>query len=236
MNKYHIYCDESGIVNERYMVLGGIIFNSKHYTDINNIINFRKGLNTEHEIKFEKLKGNYNYELYQNIIKDLFKSQKIQFRCVIFDKNNINHTKYNNSSIKSVATEQGFYKFYYQLIYQQFVKEDINAKYTIYLDERPPHSQTQVNLKSLKDSVNAKCLQKDVIHTLEFIQSGQSNFIQIADLLTGSVNYAKNEKNSKKPYKSNFVKLLSDALNLKNISNDTGRKMDWKVWNLHFRQ
>ena len=80
------------------------------------------------------------------------------------------------------------------------------------------------------------CLEKDVIHTLEFIQSGQSNFIQIADLLTGSVNYAKNEKNSKKPYKSNFVKLLSDALNLKNISNDTGRKMDWKVWNLHFRQ
>jgi len=46
----------------------------------------------------------------------------------------------------------------------------------------------------------------------------------------------KNEKNSQKPYKSNFVKLLSDTLNLKNISNDTGRKMDWKVWNLHFRQ
>ena len=211
MDKYHIYCDESGIVNERYMVLGGIIFHSKYYTEINNIINYRKSCNITHEIKFEKLKGHYNYELYQNIIKDLFKSHKIQFRCVIFDKNKINHKKYNTSPIKSIAAEQSFYKFYYQLLYQQFVKENLNAKYTIYLDERPPHSQTQVNLQSLKDSINAKSIQKDVVSTLEFVQSSQSNFIQIADLLTGSVNYTKNSKICNKPYKENFVNLLRNV-------------------------
>jgi hypothetical protein len=36
--KYHIFCDESGIVKESFMVMGGIIFPSFLYTKLNQEI------------------------------------------------------------------------------------------------------------------------------------------------------------------------------------------------------
>ena len=94
MSKFHIFCDESGIIQENYMVLGGIIFESKYYEELDNLINLCKENTLEHEIKFEKLKGDYNYKMYLNVIETLFATQKIQYRCVIFNKSQINHSKY----------------------------------------------------------------------------------------------------------------------------------------------
>jgi hypothetical protein len=232
MQNYHVYCDESGIVHERYFVLGGIIFKSEDYIELDNLIkDCKKDCKIDHEIKFEKIKGHYNLKLYSDIALTLLKSNKLHFRCTIFDTQDINHNKYNSCTVKKYNAEQGFYKLYYQLLYHNFIKEDPNANYIISLDERPPHAQTEINITNLKNSLNAGCATKNNIKALKFISSDNSNFIQIADLFTGCINFAKNQKTSSKPYKQEFVDCLSNFLNVKNISKDTGKKLDWKVWN-----
>ena len=230
IKKYHIYCDESGIVEERYITVGGIVFESSYYTELLNIINKYK--DNAHEIKFTKIKGQKILNLYTNIITDLLSTQKIHFRCVVFDTQDIDHTKHNPNITKRRAHEIGWYKLhYYQTLYHQFIKMNNGSHYNIFLDERPPYYQTNSILKALKDSLMHRAIEKNnEIDRIDFVSSDGNAFIQIADLLCGSVNFIQNPKQDNKGYKGQFTKQLAKIVNVDNLAKDSGWKKDWKVW------
>jgi hypothetical protein len=236
--KYHIYCDESGIVDETYMVLGGVMIKSDKVDLINKKFSSLRGLEFKnHEIKFEKLKSYKNSRFYLEIVDKILCNEDydIHFRCTIFDKRQINHQKFNTNPNKKDVYEQGFYKFYYTLLNNQFLRENKDCSFITYLDERPLHAQTSVNIKSLKDALNAGSINKISFPTLEFIPSQKSNFVQLADLLCGAVNYDKNKKNSAKKYKPEFVENLKIKKNIRYLGENTFRsRLDWKVFPVDF--
>ena len=67
--KYSIFCDESGIINERYIVIGGIIVPKKEVSLIESKIKYIKEKESfsEHEVKFHSLKNMKKLYLYQKI-------------------------------------------------------------------------------------------------------------------------------------------------------------------------
>lgn len=234
MSKYHIYCDESGIVNEKYMVLGGVLIPSNKISDIDNAITQIRGVEfINHEIKFEKLKSYKNLKFYQSII-DVVAEFNLHYRCVIFDTAQINHKQYNNTLANNI-NEQGFHKQYFTLLNTQFIATNNTNYYIVYLDERPSHSMTKVNVDTLICCLNAKDIVNPPVKSLRYMNSKKSNFIQIADLLTGSVNFEKNPKNHSKSYKPLFVEYLRNKVNIRDISKNTpyGR-LDWKVFNCDY--
>ena len=243
MNKYHIYCDESGIVNERYMVLGGIIFPSflytKHYAELQLIKTNHNKIN--HEIKFEKLRSHDNFCLYRKII-DYFIDEKIEFRSMIVDNTSINHAKYNSNQLhKKHQNEQGIHKLYYTLLQNCFFKTNANATFSCFLDDIPKTRSEGLSIIERPDiNIIKQCLNSasnfNPCKVLEWVDSKESIFTQIADLLCGIAMFEKNEKYSiegkSNEYKVNIMNYIKQRMNKQTLTQTTPYyELKWKVWN-----
>ncbi len=245
MEKYHIFCDESGIVQENYMIIGGIILPSYLIKDVNKKIQLIKDRHnkSQHEIKFEKIDSHTNLALYSDIFCEIFLKHKIDFRCCTFDTRQINHSRYNKTSFekteltsKKERNEQGFNKLYYTMLYHQFIKNKKQTTFSIYLDERPSLASANVKIDDLRTCLNVGTF-NNLVPIVKYINSKSSdyaNFIQLADLLCGIVNYEKNQKVSKKDYKNHFLEKIRTNLNINVLSKTTYSGLKWKVWNVDF--
>jgi|JI9StandDraft_2_1071091.scaffolds.fasta_scaffold144349_2 hypothetical protein len=249
--KYHIFCDESGIVDEDFMIMGGVIFPSHKFTIINQeIINIKEKYNKiSHEVKFEKLTSNNNYEFYVEIF-EVFLNNKIDYRCMIIDKKKNNHSKYNSDqNEKKHQNEQGFHKFYYTLLNCCFLQFDTHAVYNCFLDQIPATSRPKnpeenldilsiikkPNIEIIKTCLNAPYFSRNPFQVLKWIDSKNSNLIQIADLLSGMVMFEKNKKHEiatkSNKYKIQFLNHMRLSLNKQTISEQTPYKdLSWKIF------
>lgn len=242
--RYHIFCDESGIVKEDFMILGGVVFKSYLYAKLDTMINNLKLRNNKltHEIKFEKLTNNQNYILYKDII-DIFINEEIDFRAMTICKKTINHAKYNaNQKEKKHQNEQGFHKLYYTMLKNCMLLIEENALYSCYLDKCPSVSsenlsaQEKPDINTIKTCLNAPYLSSNPFQTLEWLDSNRSNFIQFADLLCGMLMFEKNERhlvqtNSNK-YKIMLLQYIRKQLNKQSIGDTTLKhETKWKIFN-----
>jgi len=240
---YYIYCDESRQTKDKFMVLGGIIINSKKLDDSKIITKeFRKNSNMKAELKWSKV-SNYKLDEYKKFIDIFFNALEnnvMRFHSVILDRHQIDNSKYNNGN-----KEVGFYKFFYQLLLHGFGKKYCNAdeatRLIVYMDYR----NTKYPLKNLKDYLNVGMANKfwvlnSPFRNIEPLDSKSSDVMQLNDILIGAIGYEKNGYHLK-PNASEAKKALciyiAEKAGLKVLFNTTPRThYKFSIWNFRLRK
>lgn len=190
-----VYCDESRPETlygenskDKYMVIGGIWIPASERKKIKNKINYLKkiyGINNE--VKWKNVSPSKE-DFYLDLIDYFFSNRNIRFRCIVVDSSKVNMEIYHNSD-----SELGFYKFYYQVLNKWC---EGNESYWIYLDYKSNKMGNRLHV--LKDILNNATFSD--IKEVQAINSSESVFIQMADILIGAVGYIFNgysESNAK---------------------------------------
>ncbi len=207
-----LYCDESrqdlfynkNVISDtnKYIFIGGVMINRNDRIEIKNKINDLKrkyNLNIKTELKWNRVTERY-LNLYKDMI-DLYISYNINFRTICIDSSKID-LKYHNDS-----AELGFYKFYYQLL-NNWISSDL--KYTIYTDIKT-YSDPNV-LNDLKRCLNNKN-HPNSIEKVYAIESHESVFLQLEDILMGATSYKMNfGEKGKSVVKKKLIDYLEEKL------------------------
>lgn len=208
-----IYCDESRqdlffnensiTDNNKYIFIGGVMINKDNRDKIKKEINDLKekyNLNKKTELKWNRVTTKY-INLYKEII-DIYINNDVNFRTISIDSSKLNLKKYHNAN-----PELGFYKFYYQLL-NHWLND--KAKFMIYTDIKT-YSDPNV-LNNLKRCLNNK-EHLNSVEKIYAIESHESVFLQLEDILMGATAYKKNYGyNGKSNAKVELVKYLEEKL------------------------
>jgi len=130
---YHIYCDESRQTKDRYMVIGGIIIPEENVDIFNQTMEkFRQEENMRAELKWSKV-TNQKLAKYLRFVDYFFalnNTDKLHFHATIIDNHRMDYKRFSKGD-----REEGFYKFYYELLLQSFGRHaDSHTKFFIYLE------------------------------------------------------------------------------------------------------
>lgn len=205
-NQINIYCDESRHTSgeDNYMVIGAIICERELKKDVVHKIHLLKQHhNAQGEFGWKRLSPNKE-EFYFDLL-NLFIKNDIGFKCIVVDKQKIDHDTYNNGD-----SELGFYKFYYQML-KDLLEAD--SEYYIYLDWQ--QNKEQHRFSTLRYFLQRKLQGKAKISCLEPVTSTNQPLIELADLLMGAVGYQYNNRNSSS-VKVKFCAKLAEELHTLN--------------------
>lgn len=212
---YNIYCDESSVDNKsnHFMVIGGLFMMRNRRNEIRDKIKeLKHKYKFNKEIKWSKVSMR-DLKFYRKLI-DLFFSydfNDLAFHCIKVEKTKVKYDIYHNDD-----KEEGFYKFYYQLLKNKFKD---NTEYYIFLDFKP--TKTKKRVKALSYYLNYRILAGYNNSNIKKIQEYDSNnnvFIQLADFFTGVTNYASNNLDKKNNCKADLQKYISSKLNRENLN------------------
>jgi len=233
----HVYCDESSQSKDRYMVIGGIWIPALNVQSFDeDIAKFRNDYNMKNELKWGKIsKGKLNeYKIFIDIIFDYINKLYLLYRCVIVDMWQYDNKKYNKGDY-----ELGFYKIYYQLLFQYYLKA---YKYLIYPDDR--QNSYKHRLEALKIILNRGIRKKyginfDPIRNIEPRKSHEVNLIQAVDVLTGAIAYKWNKKDHEKcasPAKIEIANYIALKANMPSLaySHSKNSSPAFHIWYMDF--
>ena len=179
-----VYCDESRPETifsqnsvDRYMIIGGIWVNHSERKKVKNKISYlKKKYGIHGEVKWTKVSP-MSLEFYKEVLNYFFKNENLRFRCIVVDSYKLDLEKYHNSD-----GELGFYKFYYELLNKWI---EGNEVYRIYLDNKSNKDGNRLHeLKSILNKVSFSS-----IESVLSINSNESIFVEIVDILIGAVGY-----------------------------------------------
>lgn len=212
---YEVYCDESrqdlfynkdSITDQnKYIVIGGILFDHAERLKLKEkieIVKEKHNLNRKAEVKWNRVTTS-KIDFYKELI-DIFFENNILFRCILIDSTKVNLKKYHNDN-----PELGFYKFYYQLL-NNWLEKKQDIQYFVYTDIKT-YKNPKV-LKDLKRCINNKN-KYSIIEKIYAIDSKESVFLQLEDILMGAVAYKANYKNyGKSTSKLELIKHIEQKL------------------------
>lgn len=234
---FRIFCDESG-TGCRYMVFGGVVVQPASMSYVTEII---AGVRTKHAIHGEFKWGKVSrtkLPAYLGLV-EAFESltDHIHFKALIVDSSQIDYRKYHEGD-----HELGFYKFYWHLLYYKFnhyLQTDGDAA-LVTLDDRP----TRYPLNKVKGFLNRKYrYQKGLLNPIRDVVSccsKKSDFIQLADVLSGAVGYHCNGHDLApgcSPARTQLAARIAELANVERLSEETRwRQVYFEIWPLRFRQ
>lgn len=177
MNKtFNLYCDEScHLEHDRmpYMIYGYVsIASNQIQLAKKQIKQIKLDHNFEGEMKWNNV-CNKTYPFYSEIINYFF-SNDIIFRAVVVDKEQIDNNR------PDYSFNDFYFRMYYQLLHH---KTDMENTYNVYIDIKDTRSQNK--LHKLKEMLKYN----SSINNFQFIDSKESVFVQLSDVLMGAINY-----------------------------------------------
>jgi hypothetical protein len=225
------------------MALGGIIIPAPQ---INKVVetmgNYRQQYNMHSELKWSKVKRQ-KIEQYKKFVEYFFalcNTDKAHFKSLIIDNHKVDHKKYNDGD-----KEKGFYKFYYQLLFNCFGRKyynrnEDNVKFIVHPDERT----TSYSLDELKEILNrgmSKYFGKQIrpFVAIEPKESHKSEITQINDILLGAIGFQKNGYNlvaGSAQGKIELAEFIATCAGLNTLTETT--KYGWErfsIWNFQLR-
>ena len=190
--EYKVYCDEScHLLNDKkdFMVLGAVYCPK---SEINRIVKYIKklkkqyGLKYTSEIKWTKI-SNSIVKFYIDLLEYFFINPNVKFRAVICDKRKLNHKKFHQTH------DEWYHKMYYEMI-RYFINSD--NSYEIYPDIKDTNSFRNFQDVAKFLRIKLKDINEKTIKRIQPIRSNESYILQLADVLTGAIQYNKNGLNS----------------------------------------
>ncbi len=214
----NIYCDESrhtSDATDTYMVIGGIMVPRDHKREVvNKIHRLKKQHTAQGEFGWKRLSPNKR-DFYWSLI-DLFKNDDLlKFRCVVVNRNNLNHELYNQGD-----QELGFYKIYYQLLVHWL---NVGCTHHIYLDWQ--QNKEQHRFSDLKIILQRKLSGRAKVACLEPVTSANQPLIELTDLFIGAVGYAWNQRSTSET-KVQFCNELAESVGLGTLNTSTAKDFE----------
>lgn len=240
---YNIYCDESRQCADRFMILGGIIIPAAAINTFNQTMAAYRQMTGMHaELKWSKV-TNQKYKEYQTFVDHFFalvNTNTIHFKAMMLDTHHLDHRRFSRGDY-----EVGFYKFYYQLLLHKFGKVYCTHKkpcrFIVHLDER----KSSYQLSELKTILNNGMARNFKIadrpfHSIEPIDSKQSEVLQICDIILGAIGFQKNGYHllaGTRKAKKDLANYIAASVG----KNDLAKSYSWgadrfEVWNFKLRQ
>ena len=235
---YAFFCDESGISNDRFCVVGGLCLHKDTIGDVHrNIAAFRKEHGMHAELKWSKV-SNQKIDQYKSLVDYFFamnNSNLIHFHCVIFD----NH-RWRNGDFNNGDRDMGISKLYYQLLHHRFAKVcGSSESLFVCMDRR--NSSTSLN--DLRDMLNAAS-RRDFSHKGPFKEvisedSKLDDLLQLNDVILGAVCAAKNGKHilpSTRQAKREIAELVLEKSGIGSYDVNTPKAQNrFTIWNFRAR-
>lgn len=209
----NVYCDESRHTSDpgdRYFVIGGMACPREKKRDIVRQIHILKGrYNAQGEFGWKRLSPNKR-DFYWSLLELFIAEQDLSFRCIVVDRNSLDHDKYNEGD-----GELGFYKLYYQMLVHWLKPEHA---YHIYLDWQ--QNKSRERFSTLRDILRRKLTGRAAIKCLEPVGSKNIPMIGLIDLFIGAVGYHWNSRNASS-IKLDFCSDLAGKLHIGNLRSST---------------
>jgi len=182
----NIYCDESGqLENDRQpvMVLGAVWCPSASASVLSarlRGLKRRHDLNPRFEVKWSKVSP-AKAVFYVDWLNDFFREEDLHFRAVIAPKTAMRPDDYG------IAYEDWYYKLYFDLLK---VLLSPACRYRIYLDQKDLRGREKTARLNYVLAHNLYDFPRTIIERIQIIRSRDTELLQLADLLTGTVAYA----------------------------------------------
>ncbi len=183
---YNVYCDESCHLEHDHQpitVLGAIwcpLEKVKGIAIAIRDIKKKHGLSPSFEIKWIKVSP-AKQDFYLDLVNFFFDSVDLHFRALIVpDKSRLQHELYGQDH------DTWYYKMYFDML-KAILEPD--ARYRIYLDIKDTRSADKI--AKLHDVLcnNLYDFQREIIERVQTVRSHESEVLQLADLLIGSISY-----------------------------------------------
>lgn len=187
--RYSIYCDEASIVEQRYMLIGGLWVPWDNEAAIRrSFAEVRQTHQLGQEMKWKKVSRS-KLPAYKAFADVLWCDPALAFNCIVIDTHILDHKTYNRGD-----AELGFYKFYHLLVRHNLAPQHL---YWLYTDERK--TRKPYRLSALKATTNNWWKSRahvEPLRTVEPRSSHGEDFIQLADILLGALAYEWNAHNT----------------------------------------
>jgi len=185
VKEYNIYCDESCHLEHDHqpVMLLGCVWCPKSAVrkisiDLRKIKARHNALGELKWVKVSKSKKSFYIEL----TNYFFKTPELHFRClVVKDKSKLNHEHFSQGSHDTF-----YYKMYFSMLNK--ILSPTN-KYYVYLDIKDTRSKFKI--EKLREVLcnNVYDFTKQMISKIQHIRSSESELLQLADFLIGTVGY-----------------------------------------------
>ena len=166
------------------MAWGGVICENRFTRDLSQQIRrlkIKHGLKSDFEAKWVKVspaKADFYLELIDLFIKD----SRLSFRGIVMpDKHQLNHTAFDQSH------DEWYYKMYFLMLRHIFTKPN---RYRIYLDIKDTNGGPKIQKLHEILANNLGDFQRKHVERVEQLRSHESELLQVADLLIGTLAYA----------------------------------------------
>jgi len=194
-----IYCDESChdlTAHHNFMAIGGLMVPHADKARLSRELRSSMRLNSlNSELKWSKVSDKY-LENYKRIVDFFFEHDEIRFRSIVVDQTKFEPKRHG------MDRELAFYKFYYEMLEKLL---EPGNEYLILLDYK--NNTGADRYKTLKLYLERHLRGKAWIRDLTVINSRETPFAQLCDILTGAVAAAYNVPNagSAKEKLSNYI-------------------------------
>ena len=226
---YNIYCDESCHLekdNADIMILGAVSCPADEkatiYNDIRKI-KIRNGLNSHLEIKWTKVSES-KVGFYKDVLNYFFDNPLLSYRGLVAkNKSQLDHSMYNQNDY-----DLWYYKMYFLLLDPIIIPSE---EYRIFIDIKDTNGGPRTTKLQNVLCNNIYDFKQEVVKDIKQINSSESEILQIADLLNGTLAYYHREL-----YKGNAGNLgkkqLVECLMKKNIDLDKNTSRNEQKFNL----
>ncbi len=183
---FNVYCDEScHLENDRQpiMVLGAVWCPMDIVKEISArlaAIKQKHGLKPLFEIKWTKVSG-VRLGPYLDFMDYFFMKKDLHFRALIASKEGLRHDDFGQSH------DEWYYKMYFDMLKVLFSPD---ARYRVYLDIKDTRGGVKVAKLHEVLCNNMYDFSREIIERVQVIRSEESEIMQLADILIGTISYA----------------------------------------------
>lgn len=199
---YSIYCDESCHLEHDHipvMLLGAVWCPRESRRSISEEIRQLKAKhNAKGELKWTKVSGS-KLAFYQELVEYFFTRDQLNFRCLLVaEKERLDHSYFNQGSHDSF-----YYKMYYQLLLNIVCRPE--SQFNIFLDIKDTRGSRKI--RELHRILHAKLTDREqsTISHVQLVRSHESELVQLADFLIGTIAYCNRTDVPKTSFAKNSV-------------------------------
>lgn len=216
LTDFNVYCDESAVSNQRYLVIGGIWLPRHLDQRVRaSLASVRIAHKLQNEMKWTRVSKAF-LKQYEDFVSVFFTYPELQFNCIVIDMLLVDHRKFNQND-----KELGFYKFYYRMLNQNI--EGYN-QYWIYTDRKYNRDRFRLSdlfriLNNRKDALPGR----PPVRHLQPLDSKVDDLLQLADLLLGCVQCHYNGDTIAEA-KLAFAKFVATSFGFTTLKTQTSRR------------
>jgi len=225
------------------MILAGVRFRATAEAGIQSMFDDYRRFNGMHgELKWLKVSRNklHEYKRFLDYFLTLNTSDQVHYKAIVLDTHRFDHRTFNAGD-----SEIGFYKFYYQLLLHCFGRPDCTptspARFIVFLDERTSRYSLEDLRRILNNGMASRFrVQSRPFRAIQPLDSKQSVFIQLVDVLTGAVGYHWNQLHlvpGASAARQELSAYLASRLGFKDLARETPYGVRrFKIWKMSLQE